>query len=132
VRSLGPHPKDQAGVMVKKGRFGPYAQHNQTVATLPRGVLMEEITLEEAVSLLAERGKTLAPKGRKGKPARGGAKTAAAKGIKAAAAAKPPAVKKAAPKKTSVKKAGAKKKSATKTKAPAKAATGLAARKATG
>ncbi|MDB5317604.1 MAG: topoisomerase [Rhodospirillales bacterium] len=66
VRGLGAHPKDQAPVEVKKGRFGPYAQHGKTVANLPRGVEMETITLEEAVTLLAEKGKVLAPKGGKG------------------------------------------------------------------
>jgi DNA topoisomerase-1 len=97
VRSLGPHPKDQVGVTVRKGRFGPYAQHGQTVATLPRGVMMDDITLEQAVALLAERGKQLAPKGRKGKPKAG---TKAAAKVKAAAEtiAKTPAKKTAATK----------------------------------
>ena len=27
VRSLGPHPADKEPVMIRKGRFGPYAQH---------------------------------------------------------------------------------------------------------
>lgn len=86
IRDLGPHPKDGAPVMVRKGRFGPYAQHGKTVANLPRGTELGEITLDEAVSLLAEKGKTLAPKGRKG-----------AKG-KPAAAAKPAAPRKPAAK----------------------------------
>ena len=63
VRSLGAHPKDQQPVTVRKGRFGPYVQHGQTVANLPRGVAMEEITLDEAVALLAEKGKQLKPRG---------------------------------------------------------------------
>jgi DNA topoisomerase-1 len=88
VRSLGVHPKDQAGVTVRKGRFGPYAQHGQTVATLPRGVAMDDITLDQAVALLAERGKQIVPKNRRGKPARGAKPAAqAAKPAKVKAAA---------------------------------------------
>jgi DNA topoisomerase-1 len=64
IRNVGPHPKDGADVMVRKGRFGPYAQHGKTVANLPRGTEIADITLDEAVALLAERGKTLAPKGK--------------------------------------------------------------------
>ena len=71
VRALGEHPKGGA-VTVRKGRFGPYVQHGTTVATLPRGVMMEEIGLDEAVRLLAEKGKPLA--GRRGGARRGPAK----------------------------------------------------------
>ena len=77
VRSLGPHPKDAAPVMVKKGRFGPYAQHGQTVANLPRDVMMDDITLDQAVVLLAEKGKVLVARGGKKRP--GAAKAGAAK-----------------------------------------------------
>src|SRR6201996_4064318 len=68
VRTIGPHPGDKEPVTVRKGRFGPYLQHAKTVANLPRGVAMEDVTLEDAVTLLAEKGKALKPKGgRKGK-----------------------------------------------------------------
>jgi DNA topoisomerase-1 len=106
VRSLGPHPKDQVGVTVRKGRFGPYAQHGQTVATLPRGTMMDDITLDQAVALLAERGKQLVPKGRKGKPARGGKSAAAAKPAKKVKAAAE-TISKAPAKKASVRKTAA-------------------------
>jgi DNA topoisomerase-1 len=71
IRDLGPHPKDGAPVVARKGRFGPYAQWGQTVANLPRGAELAEFTLPEAVALLAEKGKVMAPKGKKGakKPA---------------------------------------------------------------
>jgi DNA topoisomerase-1 len=65
VRSLGAHPKDGAQVVAKKGRFGPYAQWGTTVANLPRGTELVDFTLDQAVALLAEKGKTLAPKGKK-------------------------------------------------------------------
>ncbi len=66
VRSLGEHPKDREPVMVRKGRFGPYFQHGQMVANLPRDKLMEDVTLAEAVALLAEKGKHLKPRGKNG------------------------------------------------------------------
>jgi DNA topoisomerase I len=63
VRTVGPHPKDKELISVRKGRFGPYVQHGKMVANLPRGVMMEDITLDEAVALLAEKGKQLRPRG---------------------------------------------------------------------
>ena len=76
VRTLGPHPGDKELVSVRKGRFGPYVQHGKTVANLPRGVMMDDVTLDEAVALLKEKGKTLRPRGA---GARRGGRGAAAK-----------------------------------------------------
>ena len=116
VRTLGAHPKDKDFVSVRKGRFGPYVQHGQTVANLPRGTDMDEVTLEAAVTLLAEKGKALKP--------RFGAKKKAAGKAKAAASADAPAVARAAPRKKAAapakaapKKAAAKKKTVAKKKA---------------
>ncbi|MBV9782933.1 MAG: type I DNA topoisomerase [Acidisphaera sp.] len=69
VRALGPHPKDQQPITVRKGRFGPYVQHGQLVANLPRDVAMDDITAEQAVALLSEKGKLLKPKGGRGRKA---------------------------------------------------------------
>ncbi len=77
VKTLGQHPKDGADILVRKGRFGPYAQWGNIVANLPKGVEMTSLTLEDAVALLAEKGKTLAPRGKKGAKAKPAAKTAA-------------------------------------------------------
>jgi len=122
VRSMGPHPADMEPVTVRKGRFGPYAQHGLRVATLPREAAMAEVTLEEMVALLAEKGKVLAKPGQKGKKAVPAKK--AANGAVAAPAEKPavkkPAVKKAAAKKPAAKKAAPKK--ATAKAAPKRAA----------
>ncbi len=107
VRSLGPHPADKAPVMVRKGRFGPYAQHGLRIANLPRDVAMEDMTLDDAVALLAEKGKVL-----KAKPGQKPKKAAAAKApktAKATAATRPAtqkAVKKPGVKKSVAKKAG--------------------------
>jgi DNA topoisomerase-1 len=87
VRIVGQHPKDGADVQVRKGRFGPYLQHGQVVANLPKSMTLDGVTMPEAIALLAERGKVLVPKGRKAKA--GAAKAGAAK--KAAATPKPAA-----------------------------------------
>ena len=117
VRSLGAHPKDGEGILVKKGRFGPYAQHGKIVATLPRGVMMDDITLAEAVTLLAEKGKELKPKaGAKGKTAARAKPKASKAAATPSAEAKPKAAPKkpAAPKKAAAKKPVAKKPAARK------------------
>jgi len=71
--------------VARKGRFGPYAQWGNMVANLPRGTELADFTLDQAVALLAEKGKILIPKGKKGakKPA---AKAKAAPAPKVAAA----------------------------------------------
>jgi DNA topoisomerase I len=75
VRTLGAHPTDQELVAVRKGRFGPYVQHGKMVANLPRGVMMDDVSLDQALALLAEKGKQLRPRG----AARRGRGAAAAK-----------------------------------------------------
>jgi DNA topoisomerase-1 len=117
VRAMGPHPKDQEPVLVRKGRFGPYAQHAGMIANLPRDMAIEDITLDQAVALLAEKGKPMKARGGR-TPARKPAKAKAD-----AAPAKKAPVKKAPAKKAPVKKAAKKpagKKAATGKKAPAK------------
>jgi DNA topoisomerase-1 len=132
IRELGAHPKDGEMVVVRKGRFGPYAQHGRTVANLPRDLAMEDAKLDDMVTLLAEKGKEMKARGaaaRKG--AKGGARKAAAAAApakaKPAAKAKPEAKAKPAAK---PKAATAKPKAATtKAKPAAKAKAKPAARK---
>ena len=113
--TLGEHPKGGI-VEVRRGRFGPFLMHGTRVANLPRGTEMEAVTLDEAVTLLAEKGKELPPmKGKGGRKAP--AKKAAPKKAEAAEpAVKKPTAKKAAP----VKKPAAAKKAPAKKAAPAK------------
>ena len=107
VRSLGAHPKDKQPVMVKKGRFGPYAQHGTTVANLPKDTSIDDFSLEDAVSLLAERGKVLKGKGRKPVAKAKAAKPAApAKPAAKKPARKPAAKKRPVPRKAPARKAG--------------------------
>jgi DNA topoisomerase-1 len=132
--ALGEHPGG-GEVVVRSGRFGPFVQHGTRVANLPRKggerPDMTAVTLEEAIALLAERGKELPAKngrGAKGSRAakggtarRGAAKPAAAPPGKPASAraAKPPAAPKAAAKRAPARpaKAAGAKAAATKTKA---------------
>jgi len=101
LRELGVDPATDLPVVVKDGRFGPYVTDGESNASLRKGDTVEEITIERASELLADR------------RARGPAKK-----------------KKAAKKKAGAKKAGAKKK-ATKKKATAKKATAKKAPAAT-
>ena len=101
LKDLGVHPADGAPVRVLSGRYGPYIKHGAVNANVPRGADPQEVTLEQAVLLLAER--AAKPSSGKKKPARGAkakAPKAAAGGAlapvkKSTAAKKKPAAKKA-------------------------------------
>jgi DNA topoisomerase-1 len=95
LKDLGVHPEDGAPIRVLSGRFGPYIKHGSTNANIPRGTDPQDVTLEQAVTLIAER---VAKGGGKKKPVKkAAAKKPAAE--KKPAAKKAPARKKAAPKK---------------------------------
>ena len=53
LRVLGDHPDDKASVEICSGRYGPYVRHGKINATLPKGVSPDDITLEEALELIA-------------------------------------------------------------------------------
>ena len=55
VRELGTHPGDGKPVNVYVGRYGPYVKHGRTNASLPKGMEVEDVTLEKAVELLEEK-----------------------------------------------------------------------------
>jgi DNA topoisomerase-1 len=97
LKELGAHPSSGEPVAVMDGRYGPYVKSGKINANIPKGKSPEDVTLDEAVALLAEREGKAPSK----KTAR---KKAAPKREKAAAPAKKAAVKKTATKKTAVKK----------------------------
>jgi DNA topoisomerase-1 len=102
LRELGEHPESGGPVNVMDGRYGPYVKWEKVNATLPKGVEPDDVTMDAAVLLIAEKAAK-----------KGGRKKAAPK--KKAAAKKKPAAKKAAVKKTATKKAAPKKTPAKKT-----------------
>ncbi|MEJ7670522.1 MAG: DNA topoisomerase III [Casimicrobiaceae bacterium] len=53
MRVLGPHPKDRSPVELHDGRYGPYVKHRAVNATLPDRERASNLTLNEAVALLA-------------------------------------------------------------------------------
>ena len=100
LKDLGAHPVSGKPVKVLSGRYGPYIKHEATNANLPKGTDPQDLTMDQAVALLAAR----VEKGGGKKPAR-----PARNGSGAKAAPKKPAAKKAAaPKKVAAKKPAAK------------------------
>jgi DNA topoisomerase-1 len=99
---------DGEPVVIMEGRYGPYAKHGSTNASLPKGVEVDEVLMEQVVELLKERAATAKkpPRGR-GAPARKGP-AKSAKPESGAAAKKAPA-RKSATKKSAVAKSAAKK-----------------------
>ncbi|MEM8692802.1 MAG: type I DNA topoisomerase [Pseudomonadota bacterium] len=55
VRELGEHPDDGGPVNIMKGKYGPYVKWEKINATLPEGTEPEEVTMDLAVQLIAER-----------------------------------------------------------------------------
>jgi DNA topoisomerase-1 len=98
LKNLGPHPDGNGNVEIMSGRYGAYVKHGSVNATLPKDKAPEDLTMEEALALLAERaGKSGAkPKASKKAAKKAPAKTAAKKAAKKPAARKAPA-KKVAP-----------------------------------
>lgn len=92
LADLGEHPSGEGRIEVFSGRFGPYVQHNGLRATLPKSVTPEELTVEQALELLAEKaakdgGKTAGKKApaKKSAAKKTTSKTATSKRVKKAA-----------------------------------------------
>jgi DNA topoisomerase-1 len=77
LRNLGPHPKDGEPVNLFEGRYGPYVKHGAVNASIPKGTGPDEVTLEQAVTLLAEREAAGPPakKGARGRTGRAATRT---------------------------------------------------------
>ncbi len=94
---LGNHPASEAPIQVKSGRYGNYVTDGEVNATIPKDIEPGDVTLDQAVELIAVREQKMRDQG------------------------KDPRAKKA-PKKKAPKKKAAKKKAAKKKKAPKKKA----------
>lgn len=94
VAAIQTFEHDGGPITVRSGRYGPYVNQGKINATLPKDLKPEDVTLEQAIALIAARAE-----------ATGGKKKAPAK----KAAAKKPAAKKATAKKAAPKKAATKK-----------------------
>jgi DNA topoisomerase-1 len=94
VAAIQTFEHDGGPITVRAGRYGPYVNQGKINATLPKDLKPEEVTLEQAIAMIAAKAE-----------AGGGKKKAPAK----KAAAKKPAAKKTAAKKPAAKKAPAKK-----------------------
>ena len=103
LRTLGEHP-DGGEIKVFEGRWGPYVKHKRLNASLPKDLSIEEVTLQDAIALLAIR--AAKPK----KTRRTNKKVAKKTTTKRKTAAKKPATKR----KTAAKKPATKRKTAAK------------------
>ena len=103
IKSLGDHP-DGGAITVMPGRYGPYIKWEKINATLPKEIAPEDVNLDQALELIAEKA-AKSPGKKKAAPKK--AKPAAEKTAK-------PVAKKPAAKKPAAKKPAAKKPAATK------------------
>ncbi len=92
LKDLGEHP-DGGQIEVLSGKYGPYISHNKVNANVPKGKEPTDVTVAEAIELLAARVEAGGGKGKKRAPAK-------------KAAAKKAAAKKAPAKKVAAKKGG--------------------------
>ncbi len=88
-KEIGVHPADSKPITLHSGRYGPYVKHGKIIASLPKSVEPDGLTLDQAVELIAARAEATGKK----KPAKKAAKK------------KAPA-KKSAPKKKAARKVG--------------------------
>ena len=88
MKSFGEHPELGGEIAVMPGRYGPYVKWEKVNATIPKEVAPEDLTLAQAIELIAAKA-AKAPK-KKAAPKKAAAKKTTAK---------KPAAKKAAPKK---------------------------------
>ncbi|MDG4648579.1 type I DNA topoisomerase [Roseibacterium sp. SDUM158017] len=65
LKELGDHPGEGGPVQVMSGRYGPYVKWGKVNATLPKDLEPQDVTLERAVELIAEK-KSKGGKGSKG------------------------------------------------------------------
>ena len=55
LREMGAHPEDGDPVVIMEGRYGPYVKHKRTNASLRDDMTVDDLTMDQAVALLAAR-----------------------------------------------------------------------------
>ena len=83
LKELGEHPEHGGPVTVRDGRYGPYVNHGKVNATIPKSVMPEQVTLEQAVEMIAQKAAKGGGKA-KGARVRSGTRKAAANSSAAA------------------------------------------------
>ncbi len=106
IKTLGDHPTEGGSIAIYAGRYGPYVQHGKLRATLAKSQEPESVTLEEALTLLAEKAAKETPAKRTAKRTTTTKRTPTkSPATKKSSTAKKPASKTTATKKTGTKKA---------------------------
>jgi len=57
IKELGQHPENEQPIRVMDGRYGPYLKYGKKNVSLPKGVKPEDVTLDQAVDIIADKGK---------------------------------------------------------------------------
>ncbi|WP_424941823.1 type I DNA topoisomerase [Aliiroseovarius crassostreae] len=68
LKELGEHPEDGGAVNILDGRYGPYVKWEKVNATIPKDVKPEDVTMEMAVALIAEKSAKKKPAKKKAAP----------------------------------------------------------------
>lgn len=57
IKELGRHPENNESIRVMDGRYGPYLKHGKKNISLPKDMKPEDVTLDQAVEIIAEKAK---------------------------------------------------------------------------
>ncbi len=75
-RALGDHPTLGGPITVRPGRFGAYVNHGKVNATLPKDMAADDVTLDQAVALIAAKAESAPSRPARAPKAAGKAATA--------------------------------------------------------
>jgi DNA topoisomerase-1 len=103
LREFGEDPTNGKPVVAKEGRFGPYITDGETNVTVPRGSTVEELTVQQAYDMLADK-RAKGPTTKKTAAKKTAVKKTAAKKTASSGTAKKTAAKKTTAKKSTAEK----------------------------
>lgn len=55
LKDLGKHPETEKPIQIMDGRYGPYVKYEKINATIPKGTQPDDVTLEMALTYIAEK-----------------------------------------------------------------------------